>query len=153
MQRVTVDHSAGGAPRVTPSLFLSHEVEIVASPQDGLAWTEGPIWVPHANAWRLLFSDTVEGSLWSWTEGGGLRRLQPFAGGCSEGDEAGNSGPGRRIHRLSLHEEELRERHGSSYCFVGQHEPGPNGMAFGDRLATKLDRKPELLCRTPLSWT
>ena len=147
VQRVVFDDRTRVSPPPVASLFLSHQPEILASPKDGLAWTEGPVWVPHERSWRLLFSDTVEGSLWSWTDGGGLSRLQPFAGGCSEGDAAGNSGPGRRTHRLSLHEEELREKHGGSYCFIGQHESGPNGMAFGEPLATESQEHCTRPCR------
>ena len=68
------------------SIFLNREPEILASPQDGIAWTEGPVWAAR-NDWRLLFSDTVEGSLWAWNAVEGLKRLRHYAGGCSEGEE------------------------------------------------------------------
>lgn len=115
------------------SIFLNREPEILASPQDGIAWTEGPVWTPHGNDWRLLFSDTVEGSLWAWNAVEGLKRLRHYAGGCSDGDEEGAQGPGRRALRLTKHEESLRTQFGASYCFRGQHEPGPNGMALDPR--------------------
>ncbi len=37
---------------------------------DGFSWVEGPVWVPKDGGY-LLFSDTIENTIWKWQEGKG----------------------------------------------------------------------------------
>lgn len=98
------------------SVFFTHYPEVLASAKDGIAWTDGPLWLGD----RLLFSDTIEGSLWAYSASAGLQRQLPDAGGCP--------GPSAALHDrvvATLHEERLRERH--TYCPASMLAPGPNG--------------------------
>ena len=104
------------------SAFLTTRPEVIAASKDGVAWTEGPLWLDD----RLLFSDTVEGSLWEYSNVTGLRRVLRNAGGC-----AGPTASLADRPLLSRFEEELRKDH--TYCPDGQLEPGPNGNAFDNR--------------------
>lgn len=83
------------------SLFASTDMETLSKPSDSLKWTEGPVWTDGG----LTFSDTIEGSLWRWTDKGGIRRLRAAAGGCPSED-------------------------GSATCMDDMLEPGPNGLAL-----------------------
>jgi hypothetical protein len=109
-------------PATRMSIFLTHEPVVLATSKDGLAWTEGPAWLDG----RLIFSDTVEESLWEYSDERGLRRLVEHAGGCP--------GPSAAMHDrvvATLHEERLRRDH--TYCPAGQLEPGPNGNTVDNR--------------------
>ena len=95
--------------------------EALATPASGLIRPDGPTW--QASERRLLFSDTVEGSLWQWSEPLGLQRLTaPSAGGCS---------PSATFIGLTPHEVRLRERH--EYCPVARTLSGPSGTALDSR--------------------
>lgn len=112
------------APIIAPaeSIFLSVEPEVLVSAKSGVAWTEGPQWF----GGRLLFSDTVEGSLWTYSKVSGPQRVVHHAGGCP--------GPSSALEDgivTSRHEEELRKGH--TYCPDGQLEPGPNGNILENR--------------------
>ena len=94
------------------SVFLTHAAELLASPRDGIEMTDGPLWLDG----RLIFSDTVEGSMWEYHDNFGLRRLLSDAGGCPGATAA--------LHDrvvASLHEEKLRVDH--TYCPFGQLFP------------------------------
>jgi len=80
-------------------MFSSTNMETLGKASDGLMWTEGPVWIDGG----LTFTDTIEGSLWRWTEKGGIRRLKQAAGGCPSED-------------------------GSVECMEDQLEPGANGL-------------------------
>ena len=102
-------------------IFKQHEPIVLGNFDDGLAWTEGPLWLDG----RLIFSDPVEGSIWGVTQTSNepaLRRLRENAGGC----QGPTSALSDRVV-LNRHEESLRLKH--VYCPNDQLEPGPNGHA------------------------
>ena len=98
------------------SLCKTCEAVKLADAADGLIWPTGPVWLRG----ELLFTDAVEGSLWSWSEAAGLRRRRRSAGGCPAGSA-----------RLSRLEARLRERH--TFCPEGHWELGPSSLAFDAR--------------------
>jgi gluconolactonase len=104
-----------------------HATEIIGRASDGIVWTEGPLWLDG----RLLFTDTVEASIWSWSEGIGLKKERAQAGGCGGNPLMNNT-------RISPFEVKLRKMHPHTYCprrdgRPTQHERGPNGLAYDPR--------------------
>ena len=106
-------------PREASSSSLvmgAYTVEPLGLPKNGLKWTEGPLWLDG----RLVFSDTVENSIWSWSEELGFAKVKAAAGGCM-GRMVNNS-------KMSQWEIKLRKMHPHAFCGIHQHEPGPNGL-------------------------
>lgn len=79
-------------PAVEQLLDEDAQIEILAR---GFTWTEGPVWVPEAQAGYLLFSDIPRNTVFQWREGQGIRLfLQPsgYTGRVFYGLEPGSNG-------------------------------------------------------------
>ena len=104
-------------------IFKQHEPIVLGNFDDGLQWTEGPLWLDS----RLIFSDPKEElnlGRHADEQRPALRRLRENAGGCQRPTSALSD----RVV-LNRHEESLRLKH-NFYCFADQLEPGPNGHAL-----------------------
>lgn len=81
----------GSVEQLDPSLDqlidASVQPEIIA---EGFEWSEGPVWVEHAN--MLLFSDVPKNIVYKWTEEKGLEKFLEPSGFTSETPRGGESG-------------------------------------------------------------
>ena len=85
---------------MSSSLFLTREPTVLARANEGLAWADGPQWLPPD---RLLFSDAHADALWLYSRSRGLftRRLLS-AGGCpAPAAEAGGAGAGATAEEVA----------------------------------------------------
>ena len=114
------------------SLFLTREPTVLATPKEGLAWADGPQWMPPDT---LILSDAHSDALWTYERSRNLfARRAVSAGGCpaptadARAAAAGEASstpvhPGAAIlagdlNGLSRREASLRTGH--VYCPAGQ---------------------------------
>lgn len=74
-------------PLLDQLIDASVQPEIIA---EGFEWSEGPVWVEHAN--MLLFSDVPKNIVYKWTEEKGLEKFLEPSGFTSETPRGGESG-------------------------------------------------------------
>lgn len=110
---------------------------------DGFTWVEGPVWVPKDGGY-LLFSDTIENTIWKWQEPSGISTflkpsglanvttplLEPGTNGLTldaEGRLVACDHGNRRIYRL---EQDGKTRTTLVDRYQGKRLNSPNDLVF-----------------------
>lgn len=78
--------------RVNELISPDAQIELLAS---GFEWSEGPLWIPHADGGYLLFSDIPRNSVMRWKQGEGtslFMKPSGYTGVADYGREPGSNG-------------------------------------------------------------